>query len=94
MLEHRVQLRIEAWDDVAFRDAVERAWAAIKAGPDDIDSITAAAHLQVLVRAGGYPKATVEVHRSVDEALAHVAHFEVRPGPAPARPEPLIVAGR
>lgn len=94
MLEHRVQLRIEGWDDVAFRDAVERAWAAIKAGPDDVDSMIAAAHLQVLVRAAGYPQASVEVIRSVDEALAHVAHFEVRPGLAPVHPEPLVAAGR
>lgn len=91
MLEHRVQLRIEDWDDVAFRDAVERAWAAIKAGPDDVDSMTAAAHLQVLVRAAGYPKAVVHVHRSVDEALAHVSHFEVRPAPAPSA-EPVLLA--
>jgi hypothetical protein len=77
MLEHRVQLRVEDWDDVAFREAVDRAWAMIRLGPDDADSITAATHLQLLLRAAGYPQACVEIHRTVDEALHHVAHFDV-----------------
>lgn len=84
MLEHRVQLKVCEWDDVAFRSAVEQAWTKIRLGPDDADSIMAAAHLQMLVRAAGYPNATVEVHRSVDEALAHVAHFEVHRQPTEA----------
>ncbi|HEX5591604.1 MAG TPA: hypothetical protein VFX65_15025 [Candidatus Limnocylindrales bacterium] len=78
MLEHRVELKIDDWDDVAFREAVDRAWAVVRAGSVDIDSTTAAAHLQLLVRAAGYPQAIVDVHKTVDEALAHVAHFEVR----------------
>jgi hypothetical protein len=82
MLEHRVHLGIEDWDDVEFRRAVETAWATVQRGPDDADSIGAAARLQLLVRAGGYPHAIVEVHRSVDEALAHVAHFDVTRDPA------------
>jgi hypothetical protein len=77
MLEHRVQLLIEDWADVAFREAVEAAWEVVRDGPDDPDSIAAAAHLQLLVQAAGYPDAAVEVRRSVDEALAHVAHFDV-----------------
>jgi hypothetical protein len=81
MLEHRVQLKIEAWDDVPFRETVERAWESVKRSPDDIDSIAAAAHLQLLIQASGYPEATVEVRRSVDEALAHVAHFHVHHAP-------------
>lgn len=82
MLEHRVQLRVCEWDDVPFRSAVEDAWTKIRLGPDDADSIMAAAHLQMLVRAAGFPEATVEVHRSVDEALAHIAHFEVHREPS------------
>jgi hypothetical protein len=82
MLEHRVQLRVCEWDDVAFRSAVEDAWTKVRLGPDDADSIMAAAHLQMLVRAAGFPETTVEVHRSVDEALAHVAHFEVHREPS------------
>jgi len=78
MLEHRVELKIEDWDDVAFRQAVEHAWDAVRTSPDDADSLVAAAHLQLLIQAGGYHDATVEVRRSVDEALAHVAHFHVR----------------
>ncbi|MBI3752172.1 MAG: hypothetical protein HY263_11030 [Chloroflexi bacterium] len=81
MLEHRVHLGIEDWADVEFRRAVESAWETVQRGSDDADSIGAAAHLQLLVRAGGYPHAIVEVHRSVDEALAHVAHFDVTRDP-------------
>lgn len=77
MLEHRVHLRVEDWDDVAFREAVDTAWARIRLGPDDADSTMAAAHLQLLLRDAGYPDATVEIHRTVDEALHHVAHFDV-----------------
>lgn len=78
MLEHRVELKIVDWDDVAFREAVDRAWSVIREGAVDVDSTTAAAHLQLLVRGAGYPQAIVDVHKTVDEALAHIAHFEVR----------------
>ena len=83
MHEHRVHLRVEDWDDVAFREAVDSAWAQVCQGPEDADSTTAAAHLQLLLRGAGYPHATVDVHKTVDEALAHIAHFEVRRVPAP-----------
>ncbi len=82
MLEHRVELKIVDWDDVSFREAVDRAWSIIRNGAVDVDSTTAAAHLQLLVRGAGYPQAIVDVHKTVDEALAHVAHFEVRRTPA------------
>lgn len=82
MLEHRVHLSIEDWADVEFRCAVESAWELVQHGPLDADSIGAASHLQLLLRANGYPYAVVDVHRSVDEALAHVAHFEVSRDPA------------
>lgn len=77
MHEHRVHLRVEDWDDVAFREAVDSAWALVCRGPEEADSTTAAAHLQLLLRNGGYPGATVEIHRTVDEALHHVAHLQV-----------------
>jgi hypothetical protein len=77
MLEHRVHLRVEDWDDVAFREAVDAAWARVRLGPEAIDSTTAAAHLQLLLRGAGYPHASVEIHKTVDEALDHFAHFEV-----------------
>jgi hypothetical protein len=81
VLEHRVLLGIEDWADVEFRRCVEAAWETVRHGSDDVDSLTAAEHLQLLVRAGGYPCAEVEVRRSVDEALAHVAHFDVTRDP-------------
>jgi hypothetical protein len=83
MLEHRVELKIADWDDVPFREAVDRAWDTIRRGSVDIDSTTAAAHLQLLLRGAGYPQAVVDVHKTVDEALAHIAHFEVRQSVAP-----------
>lgn len=83
MLEHRVELKIVDWDDVAFREAVDRAWGTVRQGAVDVDSTTAAAHLQLLVRGAGYPQAVVDVHKTVDEALAHIAHFEIRRAPAP-----------
>ena len=82
MLEHRVELTIVDWDELPFREAVEAAWGRIRHGSVDADSTTAAAHLQMLVRAAGYPTAVVEVHRTVDEALSHISHFEVRREPA------------
>jgi len=82
VLEHRVELKIVDWDDVPFREAVDRAWGTIRSGAVDIDSTTAAAHLQLLLRGAGYPQATVDVRKTVDEALAHIAHFEVRRAPA------------
>jgi hypothetical protein len=82
----RVHLRVEDWDDVAFREAVDTAWARVCQGPEDADSTTAAAHLQLLLREGGYPRATVEIHRTVDEALDHESHLRVsRESPAPPR---------
>jgi len=47
VLEHRVELKIVDWDDVPFREAVDRAWDTIRGGAVDIDSTTAAAHLQL-----------------------------------------------
>jgi len=82
MLEHRVELKIVDWDDVAFREAVDHAWGTVRQGAVDVDSTTAAAHLQLLVRGAGYPHAVVDVHKTVDEALAHIAHFEIRRAPA------------
>ena len=82
MLEHRVELKVVDWDDIPFREAVETAWRQVRHGRVDSDSITAAEHLQLLVRGAGYPPATVTVHKTVDEALAHVGHFEVRREPA------------
>ena len=94
MLEHRVLLGIEDWADVDFRRAVEAAWDTVRQGADDCDSIGAAVHLQLLLRDGGYPNAEVEVRRSVDEALAHVAHFDVTRDPVAEAARHLAVPAR
>jgi hypothetical protein len=82
MLEHHVELKVIDWDDIPFREAVDTAWRQVRHGQVNSDSTTAAAHLQLLVRAAGYPSATVTVQKTVDEALKHIAHFEVRREPA------------
>lgn len=84
MLEHRVHLSIEEWNDVDFRKEVEEDWAEVRLSPEIVDPTTAAAHLQLLVRAAGYSRASVDIHRTVDEAMAHVAHFEVSREPREA----------
>lgn len=77
MVEHQVDVCIEDWTDGEFRHVVGAAWDAVCAGPDEADSIAAAVRLQMLLRSGGYDRAIVEVHQSVDEARAHVAHFDI-----------------
>lgn len=77
MSEHRVDICIEDWTDAKLRRLVGAAWDTVCVGPDEVDSIGAAARLQMLLRSGGYVRAEVEVHQSVDEALAHVVHFDI-----------------
>jgi hypothetical protein len=89
MLEHQVDVCIEDWTDAEFRHLVGTAWDAVCGGPDDVDSIAAAVRLQLLLRAGGYDGAVVEIHQSVDEALAHVAHFDISREPPKAVGLPL-----
>lgn len=43
-----------------------------------INGPKAAARVEQLLRAGGYPQAVVEVQRTVDEALRHAARWTVR----------------
>lgn len=82
MLERHVELRIIEWDDIPFRETVEDALEIVRRnGPPERDAARVAADLQVLVRAAGYRSAMVLARQSVDDALAHVAHLEVRREP-------------
>ena len=71
------------WDDEQFVREYERAREqAIREGLT-IYGPKAAARVEQILRAGGYPHAEVEVHRTVDEALKHAARWTVRrDGPA------------
>jgi hypothetical protein len=84
-MDARIKVSIDSWDDPAFRSAFERVYKRVAAeglAPDTPDAALRAQHL--LVEAG-YPGARVELERSVDEALARVAHWSVfRDAPAPA----------
>jgi hypothetical protein len=78
MIDHRVRMQIIPWDDVEFRHAAERALEAIRDEGVGVDSERAATMLQARLRDVGFLAATVEAHRTVDEALAHINHFTVR----------------
>ena len=85
MIDHRVRMQIVPWDDIEFRLAAEHALDAIRATGVGVDSEQAAELLQSRLRDVGFLAATVEAHRTVDEALAQVSRFVVRrDGPAEA----------
>ena len=66
------------WDDPQFVREYERARKqAIREGLT-INGPKAAARVEQLVRARGYPHAVMEVERTVDEALRHAARWTVR----------------
>ena len=73
-----IRAELIPWDDPQFVREYESAREqAIREGLT-INGPKAAARVQQLVRAGGYPYAVVEVQRTVDEALRHAARWTVR----------------
>lgn len=71
-----ITAKITPWDDPAFVRAFEDA--RDSTAHDGIeDGPKAGAHVQELLRAAGYPKATVEVLRTVQEALDQTSHWIV-----------------
>lgn len=78
-------VRLIPWQDRAFVRAFERARERVVAEGLTINGPKAAARAEELLGAAGFPLARVEVKRSVDEALAHEAHWTVwRQWPGPA----------
>lgn len=66
------------WDDPRFVQEYGRAYeCAIREGLT-VNGPKAAARVERLLRASGYPLATVDVERTVDEALEHAARWTVR----------------
>jgi hypothetical protein len=72
-----VKTRLIPWDDTAFVRAYEQAHAEVEASGCCPEGLDAAERVQHLLRERGYPDARVDVERSVDEALQHVAHWVV-----------------
>lgn len=73
----RVKAALVPWDDQEFVLAYERAHAEVEASGPSPEGIEAAMRVQGLLRARGYPHAHIEVSRTVDEALRHVAHWTI-----------------
>ena len=76
MSQTHIRAKITPWDDPAFVRAFEHARdEAAREGYDD--GPKGAAHVQRLLHEAGYPNATVDVIRTVREALEHTSHWIV-----------------
>jgi hypothetical protein len=73
----RIRARLIPWDDADFVRAFDRARNEIERTGCCSEGPAAAEQVQRLLRERGYPKARVEVERSVEEALVHVSHWSV-----------------
>lgn len=73
-----IRAKLAPWDDAAFVRAFEHAKDAMEQSGCCPDGPMAAERVQHLLREAGYPAARVEVERTVEEALTHVSHWDVR----------------
>ena len=73
-----LRVRLIPWDDPAFIHAFETAREQVRVEGLTVNGPNACARVQEIVREAGYPSVTVECERTVDEAMAHVAHWTVR----------------
>jgi hypothetical protein len=86
IMDARINVSIDAWDDPAFRSAVEDAYHSVVSEGLDIDTPEAAQRAQHLLVESGYPHARVDLERSVDEVLSDRCRWLVhRVAPADAR---------
>ena len=77
MTSSHIRAELIPWDDPQFVHEYERARErAIREGLT-INGPKAAARVEQLMRAGGYPRVIVGVERTVDEALDHAARWTV-----------------
>jgi hypothetical protein len=79
-----LSVKIIPWDDEAFVRAVEAARDRVHAEGLTINGPRAAERAEALLREGGYPSACVNCDRTVEEAMAHIAHWTVRRDGPPA----------
>ena len=78
-----LSVKMIPWDDRDFVRAVEAARDLVHDVGLVINGPRAAARAEALLRAAGYPNACINCERTVDEAMAHAAHWTVRrDGPA------------
>ena len=75
------------WEDADFVRDYESAHEQVLGEGLLINGPRAAARLEELLRAAGYPRVSVQVERTIDEALRHAARWTVRRdgGLAPGR---------
>ena len=73
-----LSMKIVPWDDQAFVRAVEAARDQVHAEGLTINGPRAAERAEALLRASGYARACINCERTVEEAMAHVAHWTVR----------------
>ena len=83
MTPPHIRAELIPWDDARFVHEYERAREEAFLEGLTIYGPKAAARVEQLLRARGYPQAAVHVDRTVDEALEHAARWTVRrDGPA------------
>jgi hypothetical protein len=73
-----LRLRIDPIDDWQFTQAVEHAREQVLTEGLVINGSKAAGRAQQLLRAAGYPAATVECEQTAEEAMQHAATWIVR----------------
>ena len=72
-----ISARIIPWDDTDFVRTFDVARNEVERTGCCPDGPAAAERVQRLLHERGYPRARVEVERSVEEALVHVSHWSV-----------------
>ena len=73
-----VRTELVPWDDADFVKEYESAREQVLREGLLINGPRAAARLEELMRAAGYPHVSVKVERTIDEALRHAARWTVR----------------
>ena len=73
-----IKARLTPWDDPRFVGEFEHARNEVERSGCCPEGPQAAERVQHLLREAGFPKARVEVERTVREALEQVSHWDVR----------------
>jgi hypothetical protein len=77
MSNSRFSVAIVHWDDQEFVKAFERARDQVVSEGLTINGPKAASRAEELLRDAGYSHVRIAVSRTVDEAMAHTAHWTV-----------------
>ena len=79
-----LKVKLVPWDDPEFVQAFERTADAMRRDGRPLIDPGGALELQRRLRAEGYPFATCECERTIEEAMVHAAHCTVRRDGGPA----------